>query len=139
MFHCAVGHVAFLLRSFTTNQRAAHLYIHEHSIKDQVQSTRGEQHLGHFQPNQCYIPYLETLRNSVKYPKTQSMTPLMVLANLVLRKPIGAFGCVCMKRPASIAACSRGGVINGSLKSKNVSFYVFGRLRCCMVSSTPNI
>ena len=27
-----------------------------------------EQHPGHFQLNQCYIPYSETLRNSVKYP-----------------------------------------------------------------------
>lgn len=28
-----------------------------------------EQHPGHFQPKQCYIPYSETLRNSVKYSK----------------------------------------------------------------------
>ena len=28
-----------------------------------------EQHPGHFQPNQCYIPYSETLRNSVNYSK----------------------------------------------------------------------
>ena len=34
-----------------------------------------EQHLGHFQPNQCYIPYSENLRNSVKYSKNPVNNP----------------------------------------------------------------
>ena len=78
------GRVTSLLRSFThckpTNQRTAHLYIHEHTIKGEnlaffpgtnsMEASGGiEQHPGHFQPNQCYISYSETLRNSVKYHK----------------------------------------------------------------------
>ena len=36
-----------------------------------------------------------------------------------LKQPIGVFDmdCGCMKRPARVAACSRGGVENGSVKS----------------------
>ena len=34
-----------------------------------------EQHPGHFQPSQCYIPYSETWMNSMKYPKKSVNDP----------------------------------------------------------------
>ena len=38
-----------------------------------------EQHPGHFQPKQCYIPYSETLRNSVKYSKNPANHPFKLI------------------------------------------------------------
>ena len=38
-----------------------------------------EKHPGHFQPKQCYIPYSETLRNSVKYSKNPVNHPFDIL------------------------------------------------------------
>ena len=44
--------------------------------------------------------------------------------NTEIGRPIGAFNmdCGCMKPPARVAACSRGGVENGSVKSDIPAF-----------------
>ena len=82
--------VLAVLRLKPTNQHAAHLYIQEHTIKGEnilffpgklsLDVSGGiEQHPGHFQPNQCYIAYSETLRNSVKYPKNPVNHPFKMV------------------------------------------------------------
>ena len=65
-----------------------------------------EQHPGHFQPNQCYIPYSETLRNSVKYKKKTVNYPfkpenlLVETGSAVPRVRVLDFGCGCIIQDA---------------------------------------
>ena len=64
------------------------LHVSQNTKRRKTAGKKGgiEQHPGHFQPNQCYIPYQETLRNSVKYPKNPVNHPFEVDFNLQQRK-----------------------------------------------------